>query len=114
MSQSILFSTYLHDLMTAQKISEDHLVQELNYRTNIYVRSWLNGLSRPHLWELPALATVLNADPVEMTVGWLIDQLPEMEDLVWAEVLQPRGSTFPRSDDLALRAPRAKKRVSTW
>jgi hypothetical protein len=114
MSQSVLFSTYLHDLMTAQKISEDHLVHELNYRTNIYVRSWLNGWSRPHLEELPALATVLKADPVEMIAGWLICQLPEMEETLWAEVLQSRGSKFPRSDDLTLRAPKPQKPVQLW
>lgn len=106
MSQSILFTTYLHDLMTAQKVSEDHLVHELNYKTNLYVRSWLNGWSRPHLEELPALAAVLKADPVEMVAGWVIDQMPELEATLRDEVLHPRGSRFPRSDDLALRAPK--------
>jgi len=114
MSPYVLFHTYLHDKMTAHKISADHLQHELNYRTSIYVQSWLNGWSRPDLHELPALAAVLKADPVEMIAGWVIDQLPEMEETLWSEVLQPRGSTFPRSDDLALRAPRPKKRVSLW
>jgi hypothetical protein len=114
MSESILFSTYLHDRMTESKVSADHVQHELNYRTSIYIRSWLDGHSRPQLCELPALATVLKADPVEMIVGWVCDQLPEMEETLWAEVLQPRGSTFPRSDDLALRAPKPRKRVSLW
>ena len=114
MSESILFTTYLHDKMTEHKISADHLQHELNFRTSIYVQSWLNGWSRPDLQQLPTLATVLKADPVEMIAGWVIDQMPELEETLWAEVLQPRGSKFPRSDDLALRAPRLRKRVPLW
>ncbi|HEY4075701.1 MAG TPA: hypothetical protein VGM26_02090 [Rhizomicrobium sp.] len=114
MSQSILFTTWLHDLMTARKISADHLQHELNYRTSMRVRSWLDGHSRPDLLQLPALAKVLKADPVEMIAGWILDQMPEMEETLWAEMLQPRGSTFPRSDDLALRAPKPRKRVPLW
>jgi hypothetical protein len=114
MSPHVLFSNYLHDLMSARKVSADHVQHELNYRTAIYIRSWLDGHSRPQLCELPALATVLKADPVEMIAGWVIDSLPEMEETLWAEVLQPRGSTFPRSDDLALRAPKPRKPVARW
>jgi len=33
-----------------------------------------------------------------------IDQLPDLEAILRIEVLDPRGSVFPRSDDLALRA----------
>lgn len=106
MTPSILFSTYLNDLLTARKVSPDELQYELGYRTAIAVRSWLDGQSRPPLAQLPALARVLGADPVEVIVGWIIDQVPEMEAVLRIEVLQPRLSTFPRSDDLALRAPR--------
>jgi hypothetical protein len=114
MSPYVLFHTYLHDLMTARKISADHIQHELNYRTSTPVHSWLNGWSRPDLCQLPALATVLRADPVEMVCAWVIDQVPEMEETLWADVLQPRGSKFPRSDDLALRAPKPRKGVSLW
>jgi hypothetical protein len=114
MSESILFTTYLHDLMTAHKVSADHLQHELDYRTSITVRSWLGGRSRPSLWALPAIAKVLRADPVEMVTGWVIDQLPEMEAILRIELLEPRGSKFPRSDDLALRAPRPLKWDPSW
>src|SRR3954465_10725273 len=114
MFEYLLFSNYLNDLISAQKVSADHIQHALNYRTSIYIRSWLDGHSRPQLCELPALATVLKADPVEMITGWVIDSLPEMEETLWAEVLQPRGSTFPRSDDLALRAPKPRTRVPLW
>jgi hypothetical protein len=106
---SILFYNHLRDLMANRKVSADHLQHELNYRTPITVRSWLDGRSRPALWELPAMARVLDADPVELIVGWVIDQLPEMEAIFRIEVLEPRGSTFPRSDDLSLRAPKHLK-----
>lgn len=36
-------------------------------------------------------------------------QLPEMEAILRIEMLEPRGSTFPRSDDLSLRAPKPLK-----
>jgi hypothetical protein len=114
MSESILFSTWLHDLMKARKVSADHIQHELNYHSIVPVQSWLNGWSRPQLQELPALATVLKTDLVEMIAGWAIDQAPEVEETLWAKVLQPRGSTFPRSDDLALRAPRPRKPVKLW
>lgn len=109
MMHSILFMNHLNDLMTAQKISAEQLQRQLNYRTPFTVRSWLDGRSRPALWELPAMTQVLDADPVELIVGWVIDQLPEMEAILRIEVLEPRGSTFPRSDDLSLRAPKRLK-----
>lgn len=114
MSQSILFTTYLHDIMRDQKVSADQLQHELNFRTSIPVRSWLEGRSRPPLSQLLELAKVLRTDPVALIVGWCIDQLPEVEETLWAEVLAPRGSTFPRSTDLALRMPKPPKPVPWW
>ena len=111
MFESILFSTYLHDRMTEAKVSADHLIQELNYRTPIHVQSWLDGRSRPPIWLLGKLATILRADPVDVIVGWVIDQEPELEEVLRAQVLDPRGSKFPRSTDLALRAPKPLKWV---
>ena len=114
MSESILFFNHLVDLMTAQKVSADHLQHELGYHTPVRVRSWMEGRSRPALEELPAIAKVLRTDPVALIVGWVVDQIPEMEEVLRAEVLVPRGSTFPRSDDLALRMPKPLKPVPRW
>ena len=114
MSESILFSNFLRDTMTAQKISADHLQHELDYRTTDPIRSWLEGRSRPPLWQLPELAKVLRTDPVALICGWVIDQLPELETILRTEVLDPRGSTFPRSTDLALRMPKPLKAVPSW
>jgi hypothetical protein len=114
MFESILFSTFLHDRMTETKVSRDHLVHELNYRTTIHVQSWLDGRSRPPIWLLGKLARVLRADPVDVIVGWIIDQEPELEEVLRAEVLDPRKSKFPRSTDLDLRAPKPSKRVALW
>ena len=111
MSESTLFFNYLLDLMRDQKVSADHLQHELNYRTPVAVRSWMEGRSRPALEQLPAIAEVLRTDPVALIVGWVIDQLPEMETVLRTEILGPRGSTFPRSTDLSLRRPKALKPV---
>jgi hypothetical protein len=110
-SESIAFTTYLHDLMTAQDVSEWYLQRMLNCRTAEPIQSWLKGWSRPPLWLLPALVNALKADPVDMTVGWIIDQLPEMELVLRHEVLIPRGSKFPRTDDFSCRAPKPRKEV---
>jgi hypothetical protein len=48
---------------------------------------------------------------VHTTFAWVIDQCPELETVLRAEVLDPRGSTFPRSTDLALRMPKPQKWV---
>lgn len=106
MTQSVLFTTYLHDLMTARKVSKDHLIHELGYKTAIPVTMWLEGRGRPMIDGLSALATVLQADPVDVVLGWVIDQCPELETVLRAEVLDPRRSNFPRSTDLALRMPK--------
>ena len=66
------------------------------------------------LSELPALAALLKADPVSLICGWVVDHLPEMETILRTEVLEPRGSTFPRSTDLTLRAPKPQKPVQLW
>jgi hypothetical protein len=63
-TQSILFTTYLHDLMTARKVSKDHLIHELGYTTAVPVTRWLEGCGRPMIEQLASLASVLQADPV--------------------------------------------------
>ena len=103
MPHSVLFSTYLYDLMTLRNITEEELIKALSYRTKFSVQSWLRGYARPPIWMLSDIATVFDVDPVEVVVGWVIDQCPELEDVLTAEILDPRGSTFPRSTDLALR-----------
>jgi hypothetical protein len=110
-TQSILFTTYLHDRMTARRMVEAELVHEMGYKMPITVRRWLEGRGRPMIDELSTLATVLQADPVEVVCGWVLDQVPELETVLRAEVLDPRGSKFPRSTDLALRMPKPQKWV---
>ena len=114
MTESILFTTYLNDLLTDRRISKDHLIHEMGYVTPVPVTRWLEGRGRPALEELSQLATVLRADPVEIVCGWVIDQCPELEEVLRVQVLDLRASTFPRSTNLALRAPRPRKRVPPW
>lgn len=109
MFESILFSNFLHDRMAERHMTVDELAHGLTFRTNIHVQSWVDGRSRPAVWQLQRLTTILNADPVDVTVGWVIDQCPELEEVLRTEVLDPRKSCFPRSTDLALRAPKPRK-----
>jgi hypothetical protein len=113
-TQSILFSTYLNDRMTARRMVEAELVHELGYKMPITVRRWLEGRGRPMIEELSTLATVLHADPVDVALGWVIDQCPELETVLRAEVLDPRGSKFPQSTDLSLRLPKPVKWDPAW
>ena len=83
---------------------------ELGYKTTIHVQSWVDGRSRPPVWQLLALAELLKADPVDVILGWVIDQCPELEDVLRAQIFDLRGSRFPRSTDLALRAPKPFRR----
>ena len=106
MFESVLFSTFFHDRMMQADVSRDHLVHELGYRTPIHVQSWIDGRSRPPVWQLLPLASVLPADPVDVVLGWVIDQCPELEEVLWAEVLNPRGSKFPRAGDLPVGNPK--------
>jgi hypothetical protein len=64
--------------------------------------------------QLPAIAKVLRTDPVSLICGWVICQLPEMEGVLRTEVLDPRGSTFPRFTDLTLRMPKPPRSVPLW
>jgi hypothetical protein len=88
MSESILFYNHLVDLMTERKVSADHLQHELGYVTPLYVRSWLEGRSRPPLEQLPAIAKARRTDPVALIAGWVIEQLPEMEGEFRSETLR--------------------------
>ena len=106
MQNHTLFSTYLHDLISARRVTAEHLACELDHADTRKVQSWLDGCAAPGIQELSALASVLHADAVVMTTGWMIDKEPSCEDRLWRTVLGPLGATFPKSGDLTLRMTR--------
>lgn len=106
MLKSVLFSNFLNDRTAEGSVSKDHLIQNLGYRTGIHVQSWLDGRSRPPIWQLLPLAHLIKGDPVDLVLGWVIDQCPELEEVLWAKVLNPRGSKFPRAGDLPVGNPK--------
>ena len=118
MSPYVLFHTHLHRFMTRHKISADHLQHELNYRTSIPIQSWPQRLvpSGPRYPSFLALANVLKAlTLVEMiAVGGSSTNFRKWKKkLVRWRFSQPRGSTFPRSDDLGTcEHPGPKRRCS--
>jgi transcriptional regulator with XRE-family HTH domain len=112
MIESLLFSNYLSDQMLKQGISIEQLQVTLGYHNPGTIRGWLNGWSRPSLETLEPLSKALKADPVDMHVGWLIDQCPNMEAVFRIEILIPRGSKFPRTGDLTLRPSKPRPSIS--
>jgi hypothetical protein len=95
MPQSILFSLFLSEQLVAKDLDILTLARELGYRTLVSVDAWVDGRALPLPSELPAIAKVLDADPVEVSVIWLISQCPDLKAILEGEVLIPRGTQLP-------------------
>lgn len=95
MSRSIIFSVYLNERMSAQGMDTLVLAREMGYRTLVAVTGWCNGSRLPSGYQLHDLATALKADPVELSICWLIAKCPELEGVMRKEVLLPRGCALP-------------------
>jgi transcriptional regulator with XRE-family HTH domain len=111
MTAQNLFSIYLKEALALAQKSENELARELGYRLTTTIRLWLRGKTVPHAEELGRLAKALKTDPVEVALGWLIDQCPDLEGLLREDVLDHRGSVFPMSAsyrDFAFRTGRIK------
>lgn len=102
-----LLVTYLTDALSARHITVEHLADLLAPIPEVKVRSWIVGTAAPEPDDLLPLALALHIHPVELIAGWMIDQAPEIERAVRHFTLDSLGSSFPRSSDLALRAPRS-------
>ena len=103
MNKSIVFATHLQNLMADSKIGEHELALQLGYQRPLSVQLWLKGLTRPTISQLAELSTILVADPIDLLMAWIIDQEPVFEELLWAEVLDPRRSLVPHSKNLPTR-----------
>jgi hypothetical protein len=103
-----LMVTYLDDVIWKRKVTLEHLADLMCPVPEATVRSWAAGWSTPSVAELIPLAAALHITPVEMTAAWLIDNNPELESALRNAVLEPLGSSFPKSDHYALRAPRPR------
>lgn len=104
MTTPALFATYLHDAMRARRMPPEELEHELVGVRREEIMSWLDGSRSPDLDQVPTLAQVLRREPVEVAAAWLVDRLPELHIPLYVDVLEPRGSAFPRPDDLSVRA----------
>lgn len=96
MSESLLFNTYLTTRMAEVGVDELVLARELDYRTLVPVSLWCKGQTLPRAHVLPGIAAVLQADPVVVGTIWLASKCPELEGVLRAEVLEPRGVSLPR------------------
>jgi hypothetical protein len=105
--------TFLHDALKARSITIEHLADLLAPTDESTIRSWFDGRSAPVVSDLLPLAEALRISPVELTCGWIVDQMPVMEDKVRKIALDPLESRFPKSSDLHLRAtvPRPSTKV---
>jgi hypothetical protein len=100
-----LMVTFLHDALKARGITIEHLADRLAPIEESTIRSWFDGRSAPVVSDLLSLAEALRVSPVELTCGWIVDQMPLMEQAVCKIALDPLESRFPKSSDLHLRAP---------
>jgi len=103
-----LMVTYLDAVIWERKVTLEHLADLMSPVPEATVRSWAAGWSTPSVSELIPLSAALHISPVELTAAWLIDNHPELEPTLRRAVLDPIGSTFPKSDEYALRAPRPR------
>jgi len=108
MRDHTLFCTYLNDLLWQRRLSPEHLADRLGHANPTEVRSWLNGWSTPRIEYLRSLAAALDADPVVMTLGWLVDGNPEHEEAI-RRTASTSLETFPKSGDLTLHMPRPRR-----
>ncbi|MNU65380.1 hypothetical protein D3C71_546710 [compost metagenome] len=104
----LLLSNFLQDIVSARRITPEHIAGELDHSNTAQVEAWLAGWSAPRVDELADVARVLHVNPVVMTAGWLVDQHPGMEGALRASVFDVIQRDFPRSDDDVLRAVRKR------
>jgi hypothetical protein len=107
MTKPSQFLTFLHDRTSARRMDADELAYEMELGAPV-VQEWLNGWQLPKPGQLVPLAQALGADPLDVALGWLIEQAPELEVALYDGVLAPRGTKFPHSSDLALRGPKQR------
>ena len=107
-----LLVTFLHDALRERGITVEELADHLAPTPEPTIRSWFEGRSAPVITDLLPLADALSISPVELTCGWLIDQLPTFERNIREITLDPLSSDFPRSSDPDLRASAPARGVS--
>lgn len=105
-----LMVTFLSNALRERRITVEHLADLLSPTSEGTVQSWIDGLGAPSVHDLHPLAIALGVNPVELTAGWLADHHPELELTMRRGILDPLESSFPRSTDYDLFAPRRRRR----
>jgi hypothetical protein len=96
---NLLFARYLKAHFERSSYDPDEVASWLNYRTTVPMRSWLNGTTKPPSFILVQLADAMGVDAVELSVGWLIAENSELEQVLQERVLKPLGLRFPTDPD---------------
>lgn len=102
MTKPSQFLTFLHDTTGARHMDAEELAYEMGLGAPV-VQEWLNGWQLPKADQLLPLAKALGADPLDVALGWLIEQAPELEVTLYEGVMAPCRTKFPHSSDLSLR-----------
>ncbi len=100
-----MFSTYLTEKLEASDLTVPELSKKLGYKILIHVPHWFSGTALPPVYELRGLAELLDADPVVLSIGWLVSQAPDLEDVLRREVLLGRQEKLPSLTGLVQDAP---------
>jgi hypothetical protein len=108
MAHTQQLACYLKRKMENLSVSASRLADRLPNTSANDVQSWLNGWELPPRHQVPYIALALGVDPFELMLGWMIEDNPALEELVFREALRPRGSDFPHSSDSSLRAARPR------
>lgn len=97
MTGAMLFSIYLqrHLFRTSKTAAE--IALHLDYKTLVPVDTWLRGEALPPSFVLPGIASFFGADPVEVSIGWLIAECPDLEDVLQDRAWRFWGATSPGS-----------------
>jgi hypothetical protein len=95
MTQHKMFSIYLSERLKAKGMTVPELSKKLGYKALMHVPHWFKGTGLPRAYELRPLADLLGADPVVLSIAWLISQAPDLEDVMQREVLDGRAQRLP-------------------
>ena len=69
--RKLLFSKFLQDRLAELNMTPEYLARAIGLRSCRRVRAWMAGSALPPKTRLEAIAWLLEADPLDVTLLWL-------------------------------------------